>query len=83
MRAAWPETAWTQTHELLASLIEVEDRVGLRHLSALGAKRLPKPLDIPRPYKPKPKRRKATADDLKKMFGGTVRYVPKEVSADA
>ncbi len=80
-RSAYPEVAnWTQTHELLAMLIEVTDQVHLRHLGALGTKRLPKAISITRPnVKPKPKR-KATAEDIKKMFGGSVRYVPKEVS---
>ena len=82
-RSAYPEAAnWTQTHELLATLIEVTDAVHLRHLSAITKRgtRLPKPLSITRPnVKPK-QRRKATADDLKKIFGGAVRYVPKEVS---
>lgn len=75
VRAVRPEVTWTQTHELLASLIEVTDRVHLRHLKAYGAKGLSKGIEVPRPRE-KPKRRKATADDLKKIFGGAIRYVP-------
>lgn len=85
--AAHPEAAkWSQTDELLACLIEVTDRVHLRHLSALGAKRLPKPVTVNRPKAPsaKPARRKATSEDLRRIFGGAVRYVAtKEVGADA
>lgn len=67
---------WTTTDELLAQLIEMSDAVGLRHLSALGAKRLPKPYRVPRPFAPpKPARRKATSEDLRRMFGGAIRYV--------
>lgn len=78
-RATQPDASWTQTHELLATLIEVTDRVHLRHLSALGAKRLPKGIDIARPHvKPKAKR-KATSEDMRRIFGD-VRYKAKEVS---
>lgn len=85
--SAHPEAArWSQTDELVATLIEVTDRVHLRHLRALGATQLPKGIVIPRPQSPAapaPKR-KATSEDLKRIFGGAVRYVPpKEVSADA
>lgn len=82
-RVVHPEAAWTQTHELLATLIEVEDRIGLRHLSALGAKRLPKGINVTRPHVQPKAKRKATSADLKKMFGGAIHYVSKEVSADA
>lgn len=82
-RAVHPEAAWTQTHELLATLIEVTDRVHLRHLSALGAKRLPKGIDVTRPFvKPKAKR-KATSADMKRMFGGAIKYAPAKEVSDA
>lgn len=67
------EERWTRTDELVASLIEVVDasawRVVSPHLKK-GA-RPPKPLRVPRPGQPQRRhRRKATAEDLKRLFGG-------------
>jgi hypothetical protein len=70
---------WGFTEELLATAIEVIDLGNRNFLQANGVKRhsLPKPIFIDRPLRPR-KRRKATSDDLKRVFGGAVRSVPKE-----
>lgn len=71
------EGVWGYTEELLANLIEVEDRGQLWWLSAHAKKgaRLPKPIVIERPYRKRTKR-KATSADLVKMFGDVAKYVP-------
>lgn len=71
------EGAWGYTEELLANLIEVEDRGQLWWFSANAKKgtRQPKPIVIERPYK-KPKRRKATSADLVEIFRDVATYVP-------
>lgn len=65
------EQRWTRTDELVASLIEVVDASGWRVVSPHLEKgaRTPKPLRVPRPGQRRQKR-KATSDDLKRMFGG-------------
>jgi hypothetical protein len=75
---------WTITDHLLASAI---DALGVVSYHALvGPHADPKKLrgvkPPPRITRPgvRPERRKATSDDLKRMFGGAAAYRPKEVS---
>lgn len=67
------EERWTRTDELIASLIEVVDASAWRVVSPHLKKgtRPPTPLRVPRPGQPQRRhRRKATSDDLKRLFGG-------------
>lgn len=73
-------SGWTRTDELLASLIEMVDDTGWRAVSPyLKKSAKPKRVVVPRPGVKRRHRRKATADDLKRMFGGG-RYCGGEVS---
>lgn len=72
---------WTTTDHLLALLIEVVDAAGWRavlpHMKK-GAR--PTPITVPRPASPPEPKRRATSDDLVRMFAGTAVYAPKEVT---
>lgn len=73
---------WGNQEELLATLIEVVDagnRLFHKAHSKKGATQ-PKPIKVPRPADPTRKKRKATSEDLKAMFG-EVRYVPREAGS--
>lgn len=70
---------WGPTEELLAIVAEVVDygnRLYFKAHSKRGAQQ-PKPLAItrpPDPNAPPKKRRKATSEELKELFGGAARY---------
>ncbi len=74
MRTVAPETGWTNTHELLAALIEVTDygnRLYLQVHSRKGS-RQPKPIKIRRPgeQEPRGRGRQATGEEMRRFFGG-------------
>lgn len=78
---------WSTTEELLATLIEVTDAGNVMFFAAHskpGTPR-PRPIRVPRPGQPdgngaepaRRRRRPATADDMRRFFGGAVRYTPR------
>lgn len=83
-----PEHAgWTITDHLLASVIDTLGVVSHNvlvgpHADPKKLRKIKPPERVPRPSLRKPpRRRKATSDDLKRMFGGAAAFRPKEVSA--
>lgn len=74
---------WTVTDHLLATLI---DAVGAAsHHALIGPHADPKQLRkvkppdrLPRPGAQKKQRRRATSDDMKRVFGGSAAYRPRE-----
>lgn len=77
-----PEHAgWTLTDHLLASVIDTLGVVAFNalvgpHADPKRLKKLKPPERLPRPgHRP---RRRASSDDLKRMFGGAVAYRPRE-----
>lgn len=75
--------SWGNREELLAALIEHVSVLGVLMHAAWFKPPHPKPIDIPRPWIPAEatKPRKATAEDMKAMFGGAVHYVPAPTGA--
>lgn len=78
---------WSQTDELLATLVEVVD-IGNRDFAAVHSdKGSPprKPIRVPRPgheAEPAPARRQATPEEMRAFFGGAIRYTGKAGTAD-
>jgi hypothetical protein len=76
---AW---SWTNTEELLATLIEVVDLSNRLFIAAHKDKKtpLPKPLIIPRPQMAPVQTKQAMSSpaELKKAAGKRIRYTPKE-----
>lgn len=60
----YTRVGWGHKEELMASLIEVVDLQTRYFLSAHGVKRLPKPIRILRPIDERPKKRKATLQEI-------------------
>lgn len=84
-RAELGEAAeWGVSDYLLATLIEVTDAVSWRPVMPHAKKgwKPPKPIEVPRPAlgaagePKKKKRRKATSEDLARMFGEAAQYAP-------
>lgn len=75
---------WTQTDELLATLIQVVDQSNRLFVQVHSKPNsaVPPPIEIRRPWEPEPEAqpKPSTADDVKRVFG--LRYVgpPAEVS---
>jgi hypothetical protein len=79
-RGALQASQWKHTEELLAVIAELihENTRAFVVVNSKKGGRPPEPLKITRPYQQsiKKARRKATSEDLVKMFGGRVRHVP-------
>jgi hypothetical protein len=58
--ATW-RSGWTQQDELMATQIEVTDRLGLRLARMFGAKSVPDPLRIEHPDRPEPEQKRLTS----------------------
>lgn len=84
MFRAMPEHGgWTLTDHLLASAVDVLGVVAHNalvgpHADPKKLRRIKPPERLPRPSRPR--RRQASTDDLKRMFGKSVAYRPREVS---
>lgn len=72
IRKVHPHPDWTQTHELMATLIEAVD-FGNRVLWSVNrdkhSPKAPDPIKIPRPWRKDEKRRKATVTELRQFVG--------------
>ena len=68
--------AWGNSEELLARTLEALSLTNTMLHAAHFKEPHPEPVHIPRPGQPEPKRRMATPDEMRKMFGGAVHYVP-------
>lgn len=70
-RALDPNKGWTQTDELIASLIQVVDE-GNRLFLAANVKqgtRLPEPIQIRRPWEEEPQPKMTSVEDMKTFLG--------------
>jgi hypothetical protein len=77
---------WTITDHLLASVVDSLGTVAYNALlgphvdpKKLRGVKPPQPMDRPSTTHQRRERRKATSEDLKRMFGGGAAYRPKEV----
>lgn len=70
-RAVDPNWHWSTTDELLACLIEVNDRNGVWFYQANSKKgtKSPKPVHVPRPWDETDEPTPAQSDEMKAFFG--------------
>lgn len=73
-RALSPNAGWTQDTELLATIAELIDGNTLLHynINKRKGQKSPAPIRIPRPWDKRRKKRRATPEETKRLFGGAV-----------
>lgn len=62
---------WSVAEELAAAQLEMTHALWTATLQLGGVKKPPPPLQVPRPHRPAPPKKRATADDLSRLFGGS------------
>ncbi len=72
---------WSRLEHLVADLIEVVDASGLRSISVglkqSDRKKLPKPVEVPRPGARRKRRKGTTMGQLIRMTGAAPQHVPR------